>query len=167
MEINFKHQIIKIISGGQTGADQAGLYAAEELGIQTGGTMPKFFRTETGQCPDLAKRFHLQEHITTSYIDRTLQNILNSDMTLLFSNGKSTGSLATEKLCARFQKRIYRVFWENGVYKYSGQEEQLIHGFNLYLRHVKILNVAGNRESVNPGIFNACKDFLIQALKPE
>jgi hypothetical protein len=35
-----------IISGGQTGADQGGLFAAEILKIKTGGYAPKGYRTE-------------------------------------------------------------------------------------------------------------------------
>jgi Circularly permutated YpsA SLOG family len=35
----------KIISGGQTGADQAGLRTAKRLGIETGGWMPQGWRT--------------------------------------------------------------------------------------------------------------------------
>jgi hypothetical protein len=31
----------RVISGGQTGADQAGLAAAKRLGVPTGGFMPK------------------------------------------------------------------------------------------------------------------------------
>ena len=36
-----KFKIMKVISGGQTGADQAGLAAAKKLNIATGGTAPK------------------------------------------------------------------------------------------------------------------------------
>ena len=36
----------KIISGGQTGADMGGLLAAKDLGIRTGGWMPKGWLTE-------------------------------------------------------------------------------------------------------------------------
>ena len=40
--------IKKIISGGQSGADLAGLKAAIKLGIETGGFIPKNYRTENG-----------------------------------------------------------------------------------------------------------------------
>jgi hypothetical protein len=36
----------KIISGGQTGADQGGLEGARLLGIQTGGTAPYNWMTD-------------------------------------------------------------------------------------------------------------------------
>ena len=37
---------ILIISGGQTGADMAGLMAAKKVGFNTGGFAPKGFKTE-------------------------------------------------------------------------------------------------------------------------
>jgi hypothetical protein len=40
--------IIKIISGGQTGADQSALDAAIELDISHGGWIPKGRKTEVG-----------------------------------------------------------------------------------------------------------------------
>jgi hypothetical protein len=46
----------KIISGGQTGADQAGLAVAKRLGISTGGFMPKGLLTAAGPQPDLTRR---------------------------------------------------------------------------------------------------------------
>ena len=61
----------KVISGGQTGADQAGLIAAEKAGITTGGWMPKGFRTLDGPNPGLAARFGLREHPSEEYPPRT------------------------------------------------------------------------------------------------
>ena len=40
--------ILRIISGGQTGADQGGLRAGAALGLDTGGWIPFGFRTDTG-----------------------------------------------------------------------------------------------------------------------
>ena len=53
--------VTKIISGGQTGADQAGLAAAKRLGIPTGGFFSKGFLTEAGPRPDLAAEYRLEE----------------------------------------------------------------------------------------------------------
>ncbi len=44
--------LTKIISGGQTGADQAALDAAIELGIPHGGWIPKERLTEAGPLPE-------------------------------------------------------------------------------------------------------------------
>lgn len=48
----------KIISGGQTGADQAALDFAIEHSIPHGGWIPKGRKTENGILPD---KYHLQE----------------------------------------------------------------------------------------------------------
>jgi hypothetical protein len=44
----------RIISGGQTGADQAGWRAARACGVPTGGFMPLGFLTEGGPRPEFA-----------------------------------------------------------------------------------------------------------------
>ena len=51
--------VTKIISGGQTGADQAGLAVAKRLGIPAGGFLPKGFLTEAGPRHDLAAEYGL------------------------------------------------------------------------------------------------------------
>ena len=56
--------IKKIISGGQTGADQAGLDVAIELGIPHGGWIPKGRKTENGTLP---VKYKLTEMNSASY----------------------------------------------------------------------------------------------------
>jgi Circularly permutated YpsA SLOG family len=51
----------RVISGGQTGADQAGLAAAKLLGIPTGGCMRRGWLTEDGSRSDLAAAYGLPE----------------------------------------------------------------------------------------------------------
>ena len=79
----------KIISGGQTGADQAALDVAIKLNIPHGGWIPKGRKTEEGPLSD---QYQLQEMPTASYPKRTEQNIIDSDATLIFSHGKLTGA---------------------------------------------------------------------------
>jgi Circularly permutated YpsA SLOG family len=95
------HQVQRIVSGGQTGADQAGLEAAEQLGVPTGGFMPKGFRTETGPRPDLAARYGLQETATADYPERTEQNVLLADGTVVIAGENSRGSRLTVQLCRK------------------------------------------------------------------
>jgi hypothetical protein len=71
----------RVVSGGQTGADQAGLIAARRFAIPTGAWMPKDFLTSTGTAPELAREFGLQEH-TGGYADRTEANVRLADGTL-------------------------------------------------------------------------------------
>ena len=51
----------RVTSGGQAGADQAGLAVAKRLGIPTGGCMRNGWLTEDGPFPDLAAAYGLQE----------------------------------------------------------------------------------------------------------
>ena len=83
--------ISRIISGGQSGADQGGLEAAERLGVPTGGFMPKGFRTEDGPRPDLAARYGLVEASTPGYPERTERNVQLADGTAVFAAAGSPG----------------------------------------------------------------------------
>ena len=65
----------KIISGGQTGADQAALDVAIKLGIPHGGWIPKGRKTESGPLPD---KYLLQEMPNGSYAKRTEKNVIKS-----------------------------------------------------------------------------------------
>ena len=59
--------ITTIISGGQTGADQAGWRAAEACGIPTGGWMPLHFMTENGADSSLGRLCGAKTLPTDSY----------------------------------------------------------------------------------------------------
>ena len=154
--------LVKIISGGQTGADQAGLWAAAELGLKTGGMMPAGYRTETGRDKALAIRFKLSCHISEHYRVRTWYNVRESDATLIFGNLISSGSRLTAKYCEQLKKPFYSVWWP-----YRNNRSERDDSFLFWLKGFKVtvLNVAGNRESKNPGIFVACKAFLLHNLK--
>jgi predicted Rossmann-fold nucleotide-binding protein len=74
--------IRKIISGGQTGADRAGLDFAIEAGLEHGGYVPRGRKAEDGRIDD---RYNLIELSTSSYPARTRRNIEKSDGTVIFS----------------------------------------------------------------------------------
>ncbi len=147
--------INKIISGGQTGADQGGLFAAKALGIETGGTAPPKFMTERGSEPTKLKSLGLVEGKPDSsiYKLRTRQNILDSDGTVVFGKGYSPGTTLTIKIC----KELKRPWIHNP-------------GCLAFLKwivdnNIQVLNVAGNRESKYPGIQDKVHTFLVEALK--
>ena len=86
----------KIISGGQTGADQGALDAAIKYSYPYGGWIPKGRLTENGPLPD---EYKLKEMPTSGYSKRTEQNIIDSDGTVIISHGKLTGgSKLTQEL---------------------------------------------------------------------
>lgn len=131
----------KIISGGQTGADKGGLLAGDLLGIETGGTAPPGFRTENG--PDFTlKSFGLVEGEPDpkTYPKRTRKNVEDSDGTLLMGNVNSPGSKLTINCCNDLDKPRIINPTPYGLKWWIDKHE------------IEILNVAGNRESRNPGI---------------
>lgn len=149
--------IQKIISGGQTGADRAGVDAAIECGVEYGGWLPKGRKAEDGVVP--ARYKSMVEMARGGYPKRTEQNVIDSDGTIIFSHGKPvTGSALTVKLTKKHQKP-----W---LYIDLGVEQDHIPLITdwLFEWDIKILNVAGSRESKAQGIYNQVKDILIQAL---
>lgn len=77
-----------IISGGQTGADRAGLDAAMEAGFSVGGYCPKGRLAEDGRVPD---HYPLIELTKGGYPARTEKNVVESDGTLILNIGKLSG----------------------------------------------------------------------------
>src|SRR5260370_11209323 len=72
----------KIISGGQTGADRAGLDFAIETGLEHGRYVPRGRKAEDGSIDE---RYNLVELSTSSYPARTRRNIEESNGTVIFS----------------------------------------------------------------------------------
>ena len=152
----------RIISGGQTGADQGALHGATLAGLETGGAAPKGYWTENGGEPTLLGGYGLIETISTGYPPRTRINVMNSDGTLIFGDPASRGSALTTRFCHDLDKPCLTVLWRK-----SGIE------LDTYLRvvhwiernNIKTLNVAGNRESKNPGIHDATSSFVVNLVK--
>ena len=67
--------IIKIVSGGQTGADRGGLEAAIYCGVPHGGWCPKGRKAEDGHIPG---KYNLREMDTADYLARTKANVLDA-----------------------------------------------------------------------------------------
>jgi hypothetical protein len=151
----------KIISGGQTGGDQGGLFAGRDLGIPTGGTAPAGWRTQAGSASWLAS-FGLVEHASNLYPPRTEDNVRNADGTIVFGDPNSPGCTLTRNLCIRHGKQFLIVLWK------TGDPVPKPDTFRAWLRNnaIRTLNVAGNREESQPGIRKAVRDFLVNALSP-
>ena len=144
----------RIISGGQTGADYGGLLAAEDLGLETGGTAPHGFWTEDGQNLELRDRFGLAECESPAIPARTVQNVTDADATVLFSRDvRSPGSRLTINTCRRLGKPLV-----------TNPSPSVLREF-LRDTGAEVLNVAGNRESVSPGTEVRVRAYVIQALQ--
>jgi hypothetical protein len=156
--------VSKIISGGQTGADLGGLKAAQNMGILTGGTAPKNFKTELGSNRDLAQIYGLKESHSDDYAVRTASNISLSDATLIFaSNTKSPGTKLTIKTCEKMSKP-FLVVSPDGTDSIKKIRDFLQNRSKLLGRKITV-NIAGNRESKSPGIELKVIQILLEALK--
>jgi hypothetical protein len=153
-----------VISGGQTGADQAGLAAARYCGIPTSGWAPKGYRTLKGPCYKLREVYNLKEHSGYNYRDRTWDNVLWADATLRFaSNFESTGEWCTYKALRNYNKPYEDVHIPINENKASREEQ--IEILLEWLKPFKILNVAGNAEETSPGIYRETSSFLAELFK--
>lgn len=149
--------LAKIISGGQTGVDRGALEAALAWGLPHGGHCPRGRRAEDGRIPDV---FELVETESPHYPARTALNVANSDGTLLLVRGKegfakSRGTKLTLEFCER--KNNKKPWWaaDPRVDAHVARVCEWIVKFDL-----RVLNVAGPRESTNPGIQGETRDFM-------
>ena len=139
--------IRKIISGGQTGADQAALDAAIKLGIPHGGWIPKGRLTEKGP---LSIKYELKEMPGTGYAPRTEQNVIDSNGTLIISHGELTeGSDYTRKMALKHQRPWLHV----NLNKTPAFKAATIISSWITENTIEILNVAGPRESKDDRIY--------------
>lgn len=148
----------KVISGGQTGADIGGLVGAKRAGIKTGGTAPRGFKTEIGDKPEELKAFGLVPHPSPRYKDRTKENICASDATIIFSKEpESSGTKLTVDLCKTLNKPYLLLT--------KFEESDKITALSFINKNRPItLNIAGNRESVSPGIASRVATFVASIL---
>lgn len=146
--------IKKIISGGQTGADQAALDTAIKLEIPHGGWIPKGRITEVGVLDD---QYQLKEMETSNYHKRTEQNVIDSDGTLIISHGPLTGGSDYTREMALFHNRPWLHINLNKInaFRAAGKIRSWINENN-----IGVLNVAGSRASKDPAIYRATADIL-------
>ena len=151
--------IRKVVSGGQTGVDRAGLDAAMEAGIPIGGYCPKGRLAEDGKVPiDYA----LSELTSGGYKARTEKNVVESDGTLVLNIGKLTGGTKiTVEYAIKHGKPFLAVQLDE-----QPKPETVIQWLEKYA--TMTLNVAGPRESKIPqGIYKQALSFLrVMLIKP-
>jgi Circularly permutated YpsA SLOG family/A-macroglobulin receptor binding domain len=139
---------VKIISGGQTGVDRAALDAAMKHGFECGGWCPAGRLDEFGRIPD---RYSVKELKHGSLTERTLQNVKDSDGTvIIYFERLYGGTEQTVRFCVE-QKRPYRLI--DGAMISAERAAELIAEF---VREEKVttLNVAGPRQSEWPDAYD-------------
>jgi hypothetical protein len=135
---------MKIISGGQTGVDRAALDAALKHEIECGGWCPAGRLDEFGAIPD---RYPVKELEHGGFADRTVQNVKDSDATVIIYFDKLRGGTEqTVRFCIE-QHRSHKLI--NAAEVSVERAAQLVAEF---VREAKIstLNVGGPRQSEWP-----------------
>jgi hypothetical protein len=135
---------VKIISGGQTGVDRAALDIALKHGIDCGGWCPAGRVDEVGRISD---RYPLRELEHGGFTERTLQNVKDSDGTvIIYSRQLSGGTEETVRFCVE-QEQPHELIDASKL----STEKAARSIVNLIREHnIDILNVAGPRQSEWP-----------------
>jgi len=173
--------IKRVISGGQIGADQAGLAAAHMCGIEVGGCVPKGYLTQKFYLPGkhplerlfqkteleiLRDIFQLKEHTSSKYPPRTFQNVRDADGTLrLAKDFHSPGERCTKKAIDAYHKPYFDISRESLddwsiLTRVAKEFIQWVPDNN-----IQVLNVAGNSDKTSPGLFEAFYPLLLVLLK--
>ena len=145
---------MKLVSGGQTGADRAALDVALELGIDHGGWVPKGRAAEDGRLPD---RYRVRETPSDDQAERTERNVADSDATLLISHGPlAGGSELTRRFAVALGKPVLHV--ELGRLGAAEAADRIARWLGAL--GCRTLNVAGPRASEEAGIHAAANLVL-------
>jgi hypothetical protein len=135
---------LKIISGGQTGVDRAALDVALRHGTECGGWCPAGRLDEFGKIPD---HYPVQELQYGSFAERTLQNVKDSDATVVIYLAELRGG--TEQ-SVRFCVELERPYELIDASTIATQDAaKLIVDF-VRKNKIGILNIAGPRQSEWP-----------------
>ncbi len=160
----------RIVSGGQTGVDRGALDAAIALGLEHGGWCPRGRRAEDGTIP---LQYDLKMTESSDYAVRTRRNVGDSDGTLIFYNHNlSGGTRATHQYAVRSGRPYHLVRFDDSALSATEEcraDRRAIEAVAAWLveNELAVLNVAGPRESLQPGIAAATMRFLIALFPPE
>ena len=149
---------MKIISGGQTGVDRAALDVALKYGIECGGWCPAGRLDEFSTIPD---QYPLQELEAGGFTERTVQNVKDSDGTVVIYRGEPHGGTEQAVCYCVELKRPHKLIDASELA--TEDAAKLIVEF-VRNNSISILNVAGPRQSEWPEgydyVFHAVEAFL-------
>ncbi|MEQ8799976.1 MAG: putative molybdenum carrier protein [Salinisphaeraceae bacterium] len=135
---------LAIISGAQAGVDRGALDAALEANVPCGGWVPAGRKAEDGPVPS---HYPIRE-LEGGYRQRTRQNVLDSDGTVLIYFGEFTGGTRlTLRFCLSKDKPFLLL---DATEMTTHRAAQRVRKF-VAQHAVRCLNVAGPRESGSPG----------------
>lgn len=148
----------KIISGGQTGADMSALDVALRNDFPHGGWRQKGRKSVYGPIP---ARYLLTETPLPRNLQQAEWNVRDSDGTVVFTLSHSTtgGSLKTIQFARSLNKPCLHVSRSGPDYSDPALRLQ-----QFAMEHrIRTINVAGSRESKEPGIYSSVSQILEDA----
>jgi hypothetical protein len=150
-----------LVSGGQTGVDRAALEVAAALGIDYAGFCPRNGWAEDLRSPPglLGRYPRMIQTVSSDPAVRTKLNARLAEATLLLrpSGSESPGSDLTVSLAAKYGRLLVL----------DPDDLRALPEARLWVSDIRVLNVAGPRESESPGIEEQSKAFLFRLLAPE
>lgn len=151
---------LRVISGGQTGADRAALEAARDLGLPHGGFVPQGRLAEDGPIDPI---WPMQETDSPRLAVRTAANVAAADATLLMTHGAPTGGSAlTLRLAQASGKPWLHLDLAAMAPEAAAAALRAWRASNA----IATLNIAGPRASKDPMIHAAVHALLLRALGP-
>lgn len=154
-------RVVRIVSGGQTGADRAALDAAIEAGVEYGGWCPAGGWAEDFPSPPglLAHYPNLREAPSTDPEVRTKLNVRDSDATLIVRVGEahSPGTDLTSGTADDLGR----------PYLITDGDLDAVRAWLSTLPAKVTLNVAGPRESEQPGLYRTTIELLRRLLQSD
>lgn len=149
--------LTRIISGGQTGVDRGALDAALSRGFPCGGWCPAGRLAEDGRI-DL--KYPLEE-LPGGYKARTIQNIVDTDATVVIYFGQLEGGTQLTVLQCMRRHKPYKLIDAEVVS--ADCAAGLVADF-VAAHNVETLNVAGPRQSKAPNAQTFAFDVVTELL---
>jgi hypothetical protein len=145
----------RIVAGGQTGADRAGLDVAIRWGFPYAGWCPKGRKAEDGI---IGGQYQLLETPSANYLQRTEWNVRDSDATVIFTLAATLtgGSKRTAEFAEKHRKPWIHLARQEASYESPALMLQRFVEEN----GVQVLNVAGTRGSKEPDVWKFAYETL-------
>lgn len=159
LESRFKNMEMTFISGGQTGIDRGMLDACLDLDFPCGGWCPEGRLAEDGP---IDSKYPLEVLAGAGYPERTRENVIDSDGTLILYRTELTGGTRSSQKLARSRRKPYLLLdlETMGIEEAAELASDLIFDEGLWR-----INFSGPRESEWPTAHDLSYQFTTQLIK--